>query len=377
MSLRKGLVRAGRTLDSPRKSLGGVVRTLTLDNPAGWLTGVGDISMSRDKAMKVSTVNRCVEVLSTSMAVLPVYIMNERTKERLPDHRLGRVLWGRANEAMTTFDYQRLMLCNQLLRGNAYAWINRDPNSGHPRELIPLPPDHVRPQVDPAGHTLNPLNPKMVDIKGVIPSSDGGFTIRELGVFDRAGTLIGVCNTPDMEKARPDSGAGGKLDVIMHLIVTDANALNIVVKPSLDTVSLEDVTGLLGGKQDKLEGWPGQVPVFNENGDLEAQDFSGSAVFAFTAEDWGPPASWVPEEPAEGEEPEAYDGSLGYEIAIPAEAHRRKNGDFGFHVFHQVDGRYITNTWAALGTGADYDGEAGTVILSSSDPYPGKILFVG
>ena len=228
-----------------------------------------------------------------------------------------------------------------------------------------------------AAYTLNPLNPKMVDIKGVIPSSDGGFTIRELGVFDRAGTLIGVCNTPDMEKARPDSGAGGKLDVIMHLIVTDANALNIVVKPSLDTVSLEDVTGLLGGKQDKLEGWPGQVPVFNENGDLEAQDFSGSAVFAFTAEDWGPPASWVPEEPAEGEEPEAYDGSLGYEIAIPAEAHRRKNGDFGFHVFHQVDGRYITNTWAALGTGADYDGEAGTVILSSSDPYPGKILFVG
>lgn len=228
-----------------------------------------------------------------------------------------------------------------------------------------------------AAYTLNPLNPKMVDIKGVIPSSDGGFTIRELGVFDRAGTLIGVCNTPDMEKARPDSGAGGKLDVIMHLIVTDANALNIVVKPSLDTVSLEDVTGLLGGKQDKLEGWPGQVPVFNENGDLEAQDFSGSAVFAFTAEDWGPPASWVPEEPAEGEEPEAYDGSLGYEITIPAEAHRRKNGDFGFHVFHQVEGRYITNTWAALGTGADYDGEAGTVILSSSDPYPGKILFVG
>lgn len=212
----------------------------------------------------------------------------------------------------------------------------------------------------------------MVDIKGVIPSSDGGFTIRELGVFDRAGTLIGVCNTPDMEKARPDSGAGGKLDVIMHLIVTDANALNIVMKPSLDTVSLEDVTELLGGKQDKLEGWPGQVPVFNENGDLEAQDFSGSAVFAFTAEDWGPPASWVPEEPAEGEEPEAYDGALGYEIAIPAETHRRKNGDFGFHVFHQVDGRYITNTWAALGTGyqariEELEGQAENLAVRASE----------
>ena len=245
-----------------------------------------------------------------------------------------------------------------------------------------------------AAYERNPLNPKMVDIKGVIPSADGGFTVRELGVFDRSGTLIGVCNTPDMEKARPDSGAGGKLDVIMHLIVTDANALNIVVKPSLDTVSLEDVTQLLGGKQDKLTGQPGQVPVFDEDGNLEAQDFSGAAVFAFTAENWGPPASWAPEEPAEeagesgaaegsttedgaAEDPPAYDGSLGYEIVLPAAAHKRKNGDFGFQVFHQIEGRYITNTWAALGTGADYDGEAGTVTLSSSDAYPGKILFVG
>lgn len=152
MSLRKGLARAGRTLDSPRKSLGsGVVHTLTLDNPAGWLSGEADVGMSRDRAMKISTVNRCVEVLSNSMAVLPVYIMNERTKERLPDHRLGRVLWERANEAMTTFDYQRLMLCNELLRGNAYAWIYRDPRTGWPRELIPLPPDYMSIHVDNGG----------------------------------------------------------------------------------------------------------------------------------------------------------------------------------------------------------------------------------
>lgn len=153
MSLRKGLARAGRTLDSPRKSLGsGVVHALTLDNPAGWLTGEESVGMSRDRAMKISTVNRCVEVLSNSMAVLPVYIMNERTKERLPDHRLGRVLWERANEAMTAFDYQRLMLCNELLRGNAYAWIYRDPRTGWPRELIPLPPDYMTIHVDRDGH---------------------------------------------------------------------------------------------------------------------------------------------------------------------------------------------------------------------------------
>ena len=152
MSLRKGLARAGRTLDSPRKSMGGAIRVLTLDNPAGWLSGEDAAGMSRDRAMKVSTVNRCVEVLSNSMAVLPIYIMDEGTKERLPNHRLGQVLWGRANEAMTSFDYQKLMMCNQLLRGNAYAWIHRDPNTGFPVELLPLPSDYTTIRVDRAGH---------------------------------------------------------------------------------------------------------------------------------------------------------------------------------------------------------------------------------
>ena len=151
MSLSKGIARMGARTQL-RKSAGHVVQSMTLTNPADWLSGEEAWSMSRDRAMKISTFNRCVEVLSNSMAVLPLYIMNERTKKRLEEHRLGRVLWGRANEAMTSFDYNRLMMCNQLLRGNAYAWIFRDPRTGYPRELIPLPPDYVTIRFDPAGH---------------------------------------------------------------------------------------------------------------------------------------------------------------------------------------------------------------------------------
>lgn len=150
MSLGNAIARVGR--GSLRKNMGGVIRTLTLDNPAGWLSGEDSAGMSRDRAMKISTVNRCVEVLSNSMAVLPLYIMNEGNKKRLEDHRLGRVLWGRANEAMTSFDYNRLMLCNQILRGNAYAWIVRDGRTGYPTELIPLPPDYVTIRFDGDGH---------------------------------------------------------------------------------------------------------------------------------------------------------------------------------------------------------------------------------
>lgn len=134
------------------KRMSGVVQTLTVTSPEGSLAGEESVGMSRDRAMKISTVNRCAEVLSNSMGVLPLYIMNEKSKERLEEHRLGRVLWGRANEAMTSFDYNRLMLCNQILRGNAYAWICRDRRTGYPLELIPLPPDYVTIRFDGAGH---------------------------------------------------------------------------------------------------------------------------------------------------------------------------------------------------------------------------------
>lgn len=148
MSIRKGVARMGQRQTAKSAA---PVSMLTLDNPAGWVIE-NAVAMSTDRAMKISTVNRCVEVLSTSMAVLPVYVMNEQTKERMSNHRLGKVLWGRANEAMTSFDYNRLMMCNEVLRGNAYAWINRDPRTGYPVELIPLPPDYVTIRTDNMGH---------------------------------------------------------------------------------------------------------------------------------------------------------------------------------------------------------------------------------
>lgn len=108
-------------------------------------------AMSRDKAMKISTVNRCVEVLSTSVAVLPTYFTNENTHERMDRHRLGELFWNRPNEAMTQFDFDRLQTANEVLRGNAYAWIVRDRTSGRSKERIPLNPDLVSVIQEPSG----------------------------------------------------------------------------------------------------------------------------------------------------------------------------------------------------------------------------------
>lgn len=143
MSVVRGIRKAA---SGPGAALGGVLTRESVYGLEEFLDGE-NAGLSRDRAMKLSTVNRCVEVRSCTIAALPVYLMDEGTKERLTDHRLAKVLWGRPNEAMTRFDYERLMQCNLDLKGNAYAWINRDPRTGWPVELIPLHPDHVTPYV--------------------------------------------------------------------------------------------------------------------------------------------------------------------------------------------------------------------------------------
>ncbi len=243
MSLRSGLVLAGRSRASPRKSAGKPPVALSLESPRGW-PGLEDdqIAMSRDRAMKISTVNRCVEVLSNSMAVLPVYIMDEGTKKRLTSHRLGRVLWGRANEAMSSFDYNRLMMCNQLLRGNAYGWIFRDQATGHPRELIPLPPDHVEPWVDRDGRLwyrfLHPRTGAVYDLRpeDVLHykaySEDG---IRGISVLRRAALTLDTAQAAQQYE-NSTWRSGGQPSGIL---TTDADLGGVIKVPQPDGTVLE------------------------------------------------------------------------------------------------------------------------------------------
>lgn len=124
-------------------------RVMTLDKLDGWTTG-GVLDTGQTGAMKLSAVNRCVECISDSMAKLPVFVMDGKTKEHL-DHPLLQVLERRPNEAMTPSVYKKLMEANRLLHGNAYAAILRDRASAAPVELLPLPPDCVTPKLDQSG----------------------------------------------------------------------------------------------------------------------------------------------------------------------------------------------------------------------------------
>ena len=125
---------------------------LTLDDPTGWSIHSLGVSASPEHALKLSAVFRAVDGISNSIAKLPLYIMDETTKERKPEHPLTPLLTLRPNELMTAQTYKKLLETERLLTGNGYAWIHRDPLTCEPVELVPLQAQFVTPWLDTSGN---------------------------------------------------------------------------------------------------------------------------------------------------------------------------------------------------------------------------------
>lgn len=100
---------------------------------------------SNTMPMLLSAVYRCVEVISDAVAQLPLEIYSVDTKgfkslERT--HPVFTLLHDEPNEQMTRFTFMKVMATAMLLRGNAYAYINRD-NNGVATDICFLPNDSV------------------------------------------------------------------------------------------------------------------------------------------------------------------------------------------------------------------------------------------
>lgn len=118
---------------------------------AGYPMGDAVTASTATNAMKLSAVNRCIEVLSDSIGKLPVYVMDRETRERV-DHWLNPLLTIRPNEAQTPTGMKKMVEANVECTGNGYIWIDRDPMTLRPREMIPVPGELVSPWLDTEGH---------------------------------------------------------------------------------------------------------------------------------------------------------------------------------------------------------------------------------
>lgn len=102
------------------------------------------VKVNYESAMSLAAVWACVRLLAETVSSipLPVYRRLNPGKERATDHPLYRLLHDEPNPWMTSLQFRETLQGHVLLRGNAYARIERD-EFGQPRALWPLHPDCI------------------------------------------------------------------------------------------------------------------------------------------------------------------------------------------------------------------------------------------
>lgn len=81
--------------------------------------------------------------------------------------------------------------------------------------------------------SIDPANASQIIAEQVISETSEGFWIREMGLFDADGTLITVCNTPEIYKPALQEGSGRTQNVRMILIINSTDAITLKIDPSL------------------------------------------------------------------------------------------------------------------------------------------------
>jgi HK97 family phage portal protein len=102
----------------------------------------GSMGYNNRNAMMLSTVYRCVQVISDSIASIPIEVLNTKTKKKFTSHPTFNLLNKEPNSIMSRFTFTKLITSQLLLNGNAYAYIRRDSN-GNVTELVYIPSDYV------------------------------------------------------------------------------------------------------------------------------------------------------------------------------------------------------------------------------------------
>lgn len=120
-----------------------------------------------NKAMLLSTVYRCVDVISDALAQLPLepyYINKDGYKEKFVKHPSYYLLNKEPNNKMSRFTFIKTLVVSVLLKGNGYAYIERD-DKGDAVALHYLQPDMVTIQ-----ETKDGIKYSVVGIKGLVES---------------------------------------------------------------------------------------------------------------------------------------------------------------------------------------------------------------
>lgn len=81
--------------------------------------------------------------------------------------------------------------------------------------------------------SIDPKNASQIIAEQIIPESEGGYWIREIGLYDDEGVLIAVANCPETYKPRMQEGSGRTQTIRMILVVSGTSAITLKIDPSV------------------------------------------------------------------------------------------------------------------------------------------------
>lgn len=158
--------------------------------------GAAPIRTDQDSAMRISTVSRCIDILSDSIAKMPFFVYDRQTRERI-DHPALQLLELRPNRWQTPTVWKKQMEAERVANGNGVAWICRDPHTLQPTELVPIPHGYWTAQLLSGGDVLytiqHPFTGQVIrcgrmDVLHVMAYSKNGY--KGIGYLERAQDII-------------------------------------------------------------------------------------------------------------------------------------------------------------------------------------------
>lgn len=106
------------------------------------MTTFQELLNPNDRAQNLSSVYRCVDLISSTVANLPLNVLytdkKGNTREQ-KNHRLQKIL---DNTVMTRYNFMKKIISDVLLRGNAYCYLKRN-EQGDVIDLVYIEPNDV------------------------------------------------------------------------------------------------------------------------------------------------------------------------------------------------------------------------------------------
>lgn len=79
-----------------------------------------------------------------------------------------------------------------------------------------------------SGIAIDSANPNWIVVEAILPATVGGFTLREVALYDEVGDMIAIGNYPDTYK--PVASDGSTMDLVLRTIIEVSNADSVTLK---------------------------------------------------------------------------------------------------------------------------------------------------